>query len=455
MPTDAEIFAGSSKDFHFDNLIQVAKTHRNVDLVKLFNAGRTTNKIQPTTVGARISRAIDFIAERDGHDRKELYEEFWAERRRNGVAGRNQYTNPKRNSEQANGGADEDEDTRSARGGPPSPEVHKVTPPKVKKPKQVHGGRDDAGSRSAASQRIRRQKPKVPPKYTEETEDSDRATESPEVSGGKMVKQATPQMVSGHREQRRDSKAASSASASPLLGKGKRKTVAARLVSSAAGTKRDHSEDGEVGDADSQQDSRPQKSARTESSSSASSSTSPKGSKTPGRRASSSQGGKELGAAGDDSPSSNSSSGLGERSPTPSPPSKVSDEEESEAGSPAPEAQEHNIFQQLDDAEAYGLLSDFSPLNDDYIIRLAIRSTIPEMAQSANRAAPRQRYQAAHVIARLNSALEGFAQRRETSVTFQYNELNARRAENGIEAIPVPKEKPMQMRASGASAMNR
>lgn len=105
MPTNAEIFAGSNKTFNLDNIIQVAKVHRNKDLVDMFNNNRTVGRIHISTVGARISRSLDFIANRDGTDRGELKASFEAIRARNGVAGKNQHITGARSAvSQAGGG---------------------------------------------------------------------------------------------------------------------------------------------------------------------------------------------------------------------------------------------------------------------------------------------------------------------------------------------------------------
>ena len=92
MPTNAEIFAGPNRELNMDYIIQVAKEYRNVDIVREFNKNRTEGLIHISTVGARISRSIDAIADRDGIPRQQLKASVEGDRRRNRVAGCNQHT---------------------------------------------------------------------------------------------------------------------------------------------------------------------------------------------------------------------------------------------------------------------------------------------------------------------------------------------------------------------------
>ena len=374
MPTDDQIFAGPIAEFNLENIIQVARTNRNVDIVKKFNAQHPGNHIHISTVGARISRSLDIVAKKAGRRREEYKEEFEAERMRNGVGGRNQHTlaGKKRPAEEV----DEGDDGAETAAASPTPEAETARPRKLRK--------------------------RAP------------ATE----------------------QQRRDSVAASTASPSPLPKKSKRAASSVSLPPAAAGKKRDREEAGEAGEADSQRNSRPQKSAKTSSSGSGSSSGSQESSKSGSGKATTSQRQNGGGAPGDDSPSSNSSSGLGSRSATPSPPAKsqVSDEEESDEEESASDQERVRRFsEQLDDAEAATIFADSALINDDRIIELAQKKTVREIVRSANRGSRPRRYSAPTMMKRINGALRNLAERKGRSVVEMRAKLNADRMGNGIE----------------------
>lgn len=378
MPTDAEIFAGANKDLMTDNIIQVARTHRNKDIVELFNADRTTDKIHVSTVGARISRGLDAIADRDGTDRAQLKQEFEAERAKNGVAGRNQHTIVGRKPQATPAGYDE-----------------------------------DAKGDATASPKAR---------------DESRAAKKPRLA-----------VKPGHSAQRRDSVVGPGATSSPLLQKGKRTArPATGPPKSVAGKKRDRAEDGEGEDAGSQQGSKPRKAANTMSSGSRSSSSLSESSASASAPAAASQGGNGAGGDGGDSPGSDSSSSLGTRSPTPSPPEKRkisaddADDEDSEPGSPGPEEVTRRLERQLDDAETDAAFADQSLIHDDAVLAVAKKRTIPAIIRAANRAAGRLRHSPRSVDRRIRAAVNRMAERRQVSPRRMSADLASARRASGI-----------------------
>lgn len=440
MSTNAEIFAGPNKDLNLENILQVAKTNRNVDIVKKFNAGRIKELIHISTVGARISRSLDFIAERDSRNRQGLKEEFEADRARNGVAGRNQHTMKGKKRPVAEIEGDEEvgvpKNDASQR-----PQARKETPPKAKRVRKNHRGGDGVATPStvAVKQSPRRKKVAAPKCETGEMHDSDAieddTTSSAKARDGTRAKKASPQMASGHREKGCDSVAESIPSSSPLLKNSKCKGVDDRPATSAAGEKRERDREDEDGTSGSQQGGRPQTAAKTSGSVSASSSLSSQSFDPAEGRFNSSCHGKGKGTAGDGSPSSTSSSNLSERSLTPSatPEQQDSDDERTEVGSPTPSQKKRKLQRDLDDMEANVLLSDHKPIQDDAIMTLASRHTVAEILRSANRGAGKLEYHTGDGTTRIHEAVERFARRKETTMSEQYRELDRKREANGIE----------------------